>query len=54
MRDLRDLGLKGRLPHFINGFLFDRKFKIHIGSTLSDMKNQEEEVPQGSVLSVTV
>ena len=35
MRDMCDLGLKGRLPHFISGFLSDRKFKVHIGSTLS-------------------
>ena len=54
MRDLHDLKLKGRLPNFISGFLSDRKFKVHIGSTLSDMKNQEEGVPQGSVLSVTL
>ena len=54
MKDLRGLGLKGRLPHFISGFLSDRKFKARIGSTLSDMKNQEEWVPQGSVLSVTL
>ena len=54
MRDLYDLGLKGRLSHFINWFLLDRKFKIRIGSTLSDMKNQEEGVPQGSVLSMTL
>ena len=54
MRDLRDLGLKGRLSHFTSGFLSDRKFKVHIGSTLSDMKNQEEGVFQGSVLSVTL
>ena len=54
MRDLRDLGLKGRLPHFISGFLSDRKFKVRVGSTLSDMKNQEEGVPQGSVLSGTL
>ena len=52
MRDLRDLGLKGRLPHFISGFLSDRKFKVRIGSTLSDIKNQEERVPQGSVLTI--
>ena len=52
MRDLHDLGLKIRLPHFISGFLSDRKFKVCIGSTLSDMKNQEEGVPQGSVLSL--
>ena len=54
MRDLRDLGLKGRLPHFICGFLSDRKLKVRIGSTLSDIKNQEEGVLQGSVLSVTL
>ena len=54
MRDLCDLCLKIRLPPFINGFLLDRKFKIYIGSTLSDMKNQEEGVLQGSVLSVTL
>ena len=54
MRDLLDLGLKGRLPYFINGFLFDRKLKIRIGPTLSDMKNLEEGVPPGSVLSVTL
>ena len=54
MRDLRDLGLKSRLPHFISGFLSDRKFKVPIGSTLSDMKNQKEGVPQGSVLSLTL
>ena len=53
-RGLRNLGLKRKLPHFINGSLLDRKFKILIGSTLSDMKNQEEGVPQGSVLSVTL
>ena len=54
MRDLRDLGLKARLPHFISGFLSDRKFKVRIGSTLSDMKNQEERALQGSVLFVTL
>ena len=54
MRDLHDPSLKDRLPHFISGFLPDRKFKVCIGSTLSYMKNQEEGVPQGSVLSVTL
>ena len=54
MRGLCDLGLKGRLPHFICEFLSDRKFKVRIGSTLSDMKNQEQGVSQGSLLSVTL
>ena len=44
MRDLRDFGLKGRLPHFISGSLSDCKFKVRIRSTLSDMINQEEGV----------
>ena len=35
IRDLRDLRLKGRLPHFISEFLSDCKFKVRIGSTLS-------------------
>ena len=52
MRDLRYFGVKCRLPDFVN--LLDRKFKICFGSTLSDMKNQEEGVPQGSILSVTL
>ena len=54
MRDLHDLSLKGRLPHFISWFLSDRESKARIGSTLSDMKNQEERVPQDNVLSVTL
>ena len=54
MRDLHDLGLKDRLPHFISGFLSDHKSKVRIGSTLSNMKNQEEGVLQASVLSVTL
>ena len=52
MRVLRDLKLKGRLPHFISGFLSDRKFKVSIGYTLSDMKNQEKGVPQVSDVSM--
>ena len=54
MRDQHDLGLKGRLPHFISGFLLNWKFKIRIGSTFLRVKNQEEGVPQGNVLSVTL
>ena len=51
MRDRHDLSLKAWLNTL---FLLDRKFKIRIGSSISDMKNQEEGVPQGSVLSVTL
>lgn len=54
MKDLADFGLKGRLPSFISNFLSDRNFRVRIGSTLSDTQQQEEGVPQGSILSVTL
>ena len=53
MRDLSDFGLKGRLPIFIDNFLSNRNFKIRVGTTLSGLQDQEEGVPQGSILSVT-
>ena len=54
MNDLQYLGLKGRLPSFISDFLSDRNFKVRVGSTLSDLHEQEEGVPKGSILSVTL
>ena len=48
------MGLKDRLPNFIKAFLSDRKFRVRIGSTLSNIQNQEEGVPQQSILSVTL
>ena len=54
MNDLHNMGLKGRLPNFIKAFLSDRKFRVHIGSTLSNIQNQGAGVPQGSKLSVTL
>ena len=54
MCDLNDYGLKGRLPNFIDNFLCIRCFKVRVGTLLSDMQGQEEGVPQGSILSVTL
>ena len=54
LKDLADFGLRGRMPHFISNFLYDRKFQVRVGSTLSDFYNQEMGVPQGSILSVTL
>ena len=52
MKDVHDIGLKGRLPLFLQNFL--TKFKVKVGSILSELHNQEQGVPQGSVLSVTL
>ena len=54
LKDLHDLGLKGRLPLFIQNFLEDRTMQVRVGSTLSDLYDQEQVVPQGSILSTTL
>ena len=45
LKDLHDLGLKGRLPLFIKSFLEDRTMQVRVGSTLSDLYDQEQGVP---------
>ena len=54
MKDLYRLGLKDRLPLFIQNFLSNRSFSVGIGNTLSDIFEQEQGVPQGSILSLTL
>ena len=54
MKDLHKLGLKGRLPHFIQNFLSDRTLNVRISNTLSDIFKQEQGVPQRSILSPTL
>ena len=46
-----DLGFRGHLPRFIQNFLYERSFKVRVGSTLSELHEQEMGVPQGSILS---
>ena len=54
MRDLHNAGLRGRLPLFIENFLKNRQFHVRLGSSHSDLFDQEMGVPQGSILSVTL
>ena len=54
MKDIRKLGLRGRLPNFIESFLADRTMQVGVGSTLSDKYDQEQGVRQGGVLSTTL
>ena len=52
IKDLKNMGLKGKLPIFIKNFLNNKKFQVRIGTTLSELQEQEMGVPQGSILSV--
>ena len=54
MKDLHEMGLKGRFPSFIDNFLKGRKFKVRLDNTHSSLNPQEEGVPQGSILSPTL
>ena len=54
MKDIHSLGLRGRLPNFIKSFLSDRQFRVQIGSTFTNLCKQEEGIPQGSIMSVTL
>ena len=54
MNDLHEIGLKGRLPIFAQNFLSNREFKVRVGSALSESHSQEQGVPQGNILSITV
>jgi hypothetical protein len=54
LNTLHDWGLRGNLPFFIQNFLAERIFKVKIGQHLSEWYTQDNGVPQGSVLSVTL
>ena len=54
MKDLHEIGLRGRLPLFVDNFLQRRKFKVRVGNIYSSLHSQEEGVPQGSILSPTL
>ena len=54
LKDIHKLGLRGRLPTFIENFLADRTMQVRVGSSLSDYCDQEQGVSQGGVLSTTL
>ena len=51
LKDIHKLGLRGRLPTFIENLLADLIMQVRVGSSLSDYYDQEQGVPQGGVLS---
>ena len=50
LADLWDLGFRGHLPRFIQSFLSEHSFRVRVGSTLSELHEQEMGVLQGSIL----
>ena len=54
LKDIHKIGLKGNLPKFISNSLLNRCFKVKVGSSFSDVYEQEQGVPQGSILSPTL
>jgi ribonuclease HI len=54
LKDLYDLGIRGNLAHYISKFLDNRVFRVKLGNSFSQWHHQEEGVPQGSILSVTL
>ena len=54
LNSMHQMGLRGNLPSFAKEFLADRKFCVRVGASHSEYLTQEEGLPQGSVLSVTL
>ncbi|GFX57733.1 putative RNA-directed DNA polymerase from transposon X-element [Trichonephila clavipes] len=54
LRNMHDFSLRGNLPIFIFTFLAVRYFYVRIGLSSSHKFMQDQGVPQGSVLSVTL
>ena len=52
--DIHNMGLNGNLPKLFSNFLSNRCFKVRVGSSFSDVYEQEQGVPQGSILSPTL
>lgn len=54
LQDIYSFGIRGRLLRCVADFLEGRKFRVQVGTVLSRPFVQENGVPQGSVLSVTL
>jgi hypothetical protein len=42
LRDLHDMALRGNLPLFVSNFLTERQFKVRLGSTYSNLFDDED------------
>ena len=48
---LQNIGIYGRITHWINNFLTDRKIQVRINNILSAERTLENGVPQSRVIS---
>lgn len=51
LRKMHQIGIRGHLAYYIQNFLKDRRFFTKVGQYTSSLREQEEGVPQGSVMS---
>ena len=51
---MHEMGLRGNLPAFAEGFLSSQEFCLRVVASHSEYFVQEEGLPQGSVPSVTL
>ena len=53
LKSLHEGGMRGNLPKFIQSFLYDRRIVVRVGDSMSNPKEIQEGILQGSVLSCT-
>ena len=51
LRDLHEIGVKGRFANFLESFLAEQSIQVRVRSTLSDTFRLLQGIPQGSILS---
>lgn len=54
LEQLTKWNIEGNMLRYVEDFLSDRKFQVEIGTTRSNTKTQENGIPQGAVISVTL
>ncbi|XP_014259728.1 uncharacterized protein LOC106672656 [Cimex lectularius] len=54
LQKCHDFGLRGQLPRFLRCFLENRRFRVELGTVPSEDYVQENDIPQGSVMSVAL
>ena len=54
LKKMHNMGLRGKLPIFVENFMKNRSFRVKVNNSFSNIKIQKNGVPQGSVLSPTL